>query len=481
MPAAPSRLASTLHGQDEPGAEAPRLLDPADLRASSLSTSVYGDPTAEIDDLKESIQDRGILVPLVVAPGRELGKWEILSGHRRWACARALGLTAVPCEVRRIRSETTRQRLILEYNLQRRKSFSQSMREADVLESLWSGGARSRRLANLRRGESKEKEIPQRRESADRRNSDDRQDAAGGAGNPEERGGRQGRTDEAIARWLGLGGKDLYRQARAIWRMAQQGDVRARSGVAQLDAGTKTIYAAYKDLRRRGRFTTDFRPTPYDVWSFRHDRAFGIPHPGSIPPAIIAHALHYYTPPGGLVVDPMAGGGTTVDVCLSMGRRCLAYDLEPSRPEIRFHDIRSGFPPEATGCDLVFCDPPYHTMLARHYAAHSVASAPLDQWIAFLHQLARQAFAAVRPGGYFALLLATQTEKDLPAGYGYLDHAFFGYITALRAGFLPERRVSCPMDGAYLPQHVRRARLEGRMLGQVRDLLVVCKPLHSRE
>ena len=100
--------------------------------------------------------------------------------------------------------------------------------------------------------------------------------------------------------------------------------------MAQLDAGTKTIHAAYKDLRRRDRFAADFRPTPYDVWPFRHDRAFGIPHPGSIPPAIVAHTLHYFTAPGGLVVDPMAGGGTTLDVCQSMGRRCLAYDLPPA-------------------------------------------------------------------------------------------------------------------------------------------------------
>ena len=88
-----------------------------------------------------------------------------------------------------------------------------------------------------------------------------------------------------------MGGKDLYRQARAIWRLARTGDARARSGVAQLDSGTKTIHAAYKDLRRRDRFSADFRPTPYDVWAFRHDRAFGLPHPGSIPPAIVAHAL----------------------------------------------------------------------------------------------------------------------------------------------------------------------------------------------
>ena len=75
--------------------------------------------------------------------------------------------------------------------------------------------------------------------------------------------------------------------------------------------------------------------------------------------------------------------------------------------------------------------------------------------------------------------MANQTEKDLPAGFGYLDHAFYGYQALTAAGFLPERRVSCPMDGAYLPQHVRRARADGRMLGQVRDLLVMRKPAES--
>ena len=85
--------------------------------------------------------------------------------------------------------------------------------------------------------------------------------------------------------------------------------------------------------------------------------------------------------------------------------------------------------------------------------------------------VARHAFETLRPGGYLALLLAAQTEKDLPAGFGYLDHAFYGYIASLRAGFLPERRISCPMDGAYLPQHIRQARRDGRLLGQVRDLL----------
>lgn len=420
------------------------------LTPSPFSYSLYGEPEAEIGDLIDGIRRDGILVSLVVTP-KEQGGWEIVSGHRRFACARRLGLPDVPCEVRTFATADEHRRAILEYNRQRRKSFSQTMREADALESFEKDRARERRLAQLRQNQE---------DPPDRRNSDD----------------RNGRSDESVARTLGLGGKDLYRQARAVWLAAQSGDARAASGVALLDRGEKTIHAAYKDLRRRDRFTTGFRPTPYDVWAFRHDRAFGVPHPGSIPPSIVAHALHYFTEPDALVVDPMAGGGTTLDVAAAMGRRCLAFDIEPTRDDIRRLDIRDGFPPEASGCDLIFCDPPYHTMLARRYSADGVALAPLSAWVEFLNAFARTAFETLRPGGHLALLLANQTEKDLPAGHGYLDHAFYGHQAILTAGFLPQRRISCPMAGAYLPQHIQRARRDGRMLGQVRDLLVARKP-----
>jgi ParB family transcriptional regulator, chromosome partitioning protein len=455
---------------------------PGRLQPNHFSLSIYGDPTAEIDDLLPSIRDHGILVALVVAPEPEQGTWEVISGHRRLACAQALGFTEVPCDVRHLPDGAERRRTILEYNRQRRKTFSQLMREADAIEKIWKAEATSRRLGNLRQGRGGSVTSSG---GSDRRNSDDRSAFEDSNTCHEEDGlppqENRGRIDAAIAQALEMGGKDLYRQARTIWRLAQSGDIRAQSSLAQLDAGTKTIHAGYKDLRRRDRFSADFRPTPYDVWPFRHNHAFGIPHPGAIPPGIVAHALHYFTPPGGLVVDPMAGGGTTADVCQSMGRRYLAYDLHPTRPEIQPHDVRKGFPPETAGCDLIFCDPPYHTMLAQKYAPDGIASAPLSEWISFLHQLARHAIATLRPGGYLALLLAAQTEKDLPAGFGYLDHTFYGYIAALRAGFLPERRISCPMDGAYLPQQVRQARRDGRLLGQVRDLLVVRKPLQPRE
>src|SRR5207244_1536652 len=95
----------------------------------------------------------GILVALVVAPGPGPRTWEVISGHRRLACARALGLAEVPCEVRPLAPGAARRRAILEFNRQRRKTFSQLMREADALEELWAVEANSRRLANLRRGQ----------------------------------------------------------------------------------------------------------------------------------------------------------------------------------------------------------------------------------------------------------------------------------------------------------------------------------------
>ena len=139
----------------------------------------------------------------------------------------------------------------------------------------------------------------------------------------------------------------------------------------------------------------------------------------------------------------MAGGGTTLDVCQSMGRRCLAYDLHPARPEIQPHDVSDGLsarsqrlrPRSSATLPITPC-------CARHYAADGIATAPLADWIAFLDDLARHAFATLRPGGYLALLLATQTEKDLPAGFGYLDHAFFGYQRAASP------RASCPSGGS---------------------------------
>lgn len=48
------------------------------------------DPAADIEALAASIQSHGLLQPIVVCPARESGKWEILTGQRRFLAYRLL-------------------------------------------------------------------------------------------------------------------------------------------------------------------------------------------------------------------------------------------------------------------------------------------------------------------------------------------------------------------------------------------------------
>ena len=56
-------------------------------------------PTAELNQLVESIRTRGLLLPLRVKPADAAGTHVIVSGHRRFAALQKLGVTEVPCIV----------------------------------------------------------------------------------------------------------------------------------------------------------------------------------------------------------------------------------------------------------------------------------------------------------------------------------------------------------------------------------------------
>jgi len=65
----------------------------------------------------------------------------------------------------------------------------------------------------------------------------------------------------------------------------------------------------------------------WDLWNFnKGDVLFGDDWPGKIPAQLVAHTLFYFTKPGDLVFDPMAGGGVVSDVCLVFERRCQSFE-----------------------------------------------------------------------------------------------------------------------------------------------------------
>lgn len=81
---------------------------------------------------------------------------------------------------------------------------------------------------------------------------------------------------------------------------------------------------------------------------------------GATPSWIIWQLLRRYTHPGDVVVDPMCGSGTTLDVCRDLERRGHGYDLAPTREDIRKADARR-LPIDDEAADFVFLDPPYST------------------------------------------------------------------------------------------------------------------------
>src|SRR5437867_10119310 len=81
---------------------------------------------------------------------------------------------------------------------------------------------------------------------------------------------------------------------------------------------------------------------------------------GRTPAYVVWNLLQRYTRPGDLVVDPFAGGGTTLDVARSLGREARGFDIAPARADIARADARA-LPLADASVDFFFLDPPYST------------------------------------------------------------------------------------------------------------------------
>lgn len=133
---------------------------------------------------------------------------------------------------------------------------------------------------------------------------------------------------------------------------------------------------------------------PYNSWSFHTDNRFGLEYPGKIAADIVFNTLYFYTQAGDLVVDPMAGGGTVGDCCREKDRRCLMYDLNPIRPNIKRHDIRDGIPDEAHNAKLLFWDPPYYKKKLEAYGPQSISALDRIQYLDIFRQVATDSYNA---------------------------------------------------------------------------------------
>ena len=99
------------------------------------------------------------------------------------------------------------------------------------------------------------------------------------------------------------------------------------------------------------------------LWDFPRQNYGAKPHgnskySGVTPAMVIWNLLQRYTKEGDLVVDPMCGSGTTIDVASELNRKVIGYDLNVVRPDVIKNDSRQ-IPLLDNSVDFVFIDSPY--------------------------------------------------------------------------------------------------------------------------
>lgn len=215
-----------------------------------------------------------------------------------------------------------------------------------------------------------------------------------------------------------------------------------------------------------------------NIWSFESpDPRFGKSgYKGRLPGQVIANALYYYTQPGWIVVDPMAGSGTTGDVIAMLpyfsNLTCRMYDIEPSDERIRYANIlQAGIPEQSGTIEYVFLDPPADFFPKAENPEFTPAAAKAETMMK-LKTILREGVRVLKSHGRLSIIV----EPTLGA-FGFIDFPF--EVTALM-----KELAMIPVGKVYLPRRGDAARSRAHLAGEgprpmtseCRELLTFQKP-----
>jgi len=228
----------------------------------------------------------------------------------------------------------------------------------------------------------------------------------------------------------------------------------------------------------------------WDQWNFNEcDERFGDDWPGRIPAQLVAHTLFYFTKPGDLILDPMAGGGVVPDVCLLFGRKCQSFDLSvrDNRPETLCHhwDPLNWKWPIIKKPDLIFFDPPYYIKKEKAYEKKanentpSISSYTKEDYERFLEGFFLLAHKNAKPTTSMAFLNADWRDfESTPASKEKPDKSItiFDYHRLLsKTGWEVIHRIECPLSSERLSGNQVQRMQDKRILGTVGRTLLIAK------
>jgi predicted transcriptional regulator len=224
---------------------------------------------------------------------------------------------------------------------------------------------------------------------------------------------------------------------------------------------------------------SDWMPPLYNHWRYGK-LSNNTNHFGNTEQSIVDNLLYLYTQPFDIVVDPFAGGGSTIDVCKHRLRRYYVSDRLPivERTDIRQYDILDGVLPlnnRWSDVSLVYLDPPYWRQAAGQYSndENDLANMSLEDFYSVLVQFIEQCASRMKTGTHIALIIQpTQWLADnrlFP-----VDHVF-DLVSLLSSckNLAYKQRVICPYSTEqYNAQQVKWAKENKEVLTLNRELII---------
>jgi ubiquinone/menaquinone biosynthesis C-methylase UbiE len=197
------------------------------------------------------------------------------------------------------------------------------------------------------------------------------------------------------------------------------------------------------------------------VWSFPRRGSWATHrgnYRGNWAPQIPRALILKYTKPGDVVLDPMAGSGTTCIEAVLLGRNCVAVDINYGAVMLTHHrlyylvralgkveawyrvlhgDARRLDKMPNNSADLVATHPPYFGAVKYGGEEGDLSKAKsLEEYLALFRQVAGEVYRVLKPGGVLGVLVGDARIKKR-----YVPASHYALLTLLDVGFVLKEEV----------------------------------------
>jgi len=294
-------------------------------------------------------------------------------------------------------------------------------------------------------------------------------------------------TPRIVRDWLARKKKDLKEEREkeivSMWLACYTEDeIAERAGLSKATISSRvekcSDLESFPKLNIPARYLDQQWKAPiYDVWKVQN-KSNETSHPGNSEAQWVDNLLYMYTEPFDIVVDPFAGGGSTIDVCKKRLRRYWVSDRKPiveREREIRQWDILEGPPllhKRWGDVKLLYLDPPYWKQTEGQYSKdpQDLANMELDEFYSRLTGFVAACAEKMHAGARVALIISP-TQWRAPDRLYPIDHIVDLILQLQSAPMRYVRRIVCPYESQqYRAQQVEWAK-------ENRDVLVISREI----